>query len=557
MSSKPQQSSGEELFRRLDKDLVSIVGRDREARDYFEDPRDFRSLHQVVNILRDVQMDNEIAVGDDLTMAFHENSTYVALQDKLQRVSGIIEDVVTFQHGGLNNSVDTMSEVMQSYSKGREEIHKLKESIRDTREVLLSKKSGLKELWMSKCELDQTLSILKDIEFIKDAPLKVNRYMQQRRYLSAVTTLNTAIQLMFSENLIAVAGLNMLREQLLELKETILENIVTELREAVHGLAEVHAAQRGRRGRGGTEGEDSDDSDSDKETDLMDTFSEARSESYTGGSHALKSVYEPTIYSESPNGPSVTVDISGNGGGDSGWNNFDIHVAVNELSKLISIDDKLEMNMLDPSTSGQLFVQLLIRAIGGLGTEEDVERMLFDHHAQVFAQIVREMRTTVAKKLEKRTNKLRKAFSGETPGQIEGDVDLLGEREDDLQMRMFSDYVSKLLDLIHISLRKLLYVLRLLCFSRHFRHQGLEGAHEYVMKESIRQNVLQWLDDIEGIVIGELKLHFVESGVAEISDTLVRLAFIIGIIFDIMYHSRLHVLTYHHICMPTFSTISA
>jgi hypothetical protein len=44
------------------------------------------------------------------------------------------------------------------------------------------------------------------------------------------------------------------------------------------------------------------------------------------------------------------------------------------------------------------------------------------------------------------------------------------------------------------------------------------------MKESIRQNVLQWLDDIEGIVIGELKLHFVESGVAEISDTLVRLA---------------------------------
>lgn len=57
--------------------------------------------------------------------------------------------------------------------------------------------------------------------------------MQQKRYLSAVTTLNRAITVMFGEDLVGVQGLSFLREQLMDLKETLLETCVGELRSAV------------------------------------------------------------------------------------------------------------------------------------------------------------------------------------------------------------------------------------------------------------------------------------------------------------------------------------
>lgn len=57
--------------------------------------------------------------------------------------------------------------------------------------------------------------------------------MQQKRYLSAVTTLNKAITVMFGEDLVGVRGLSALREQLMDMKETLLETCVGELKAAV------------------------------------------------------------------------------------------------------------------------------------------------------------------------------------------------------------------------------------------------------------------------------------------------------------------------------------
>ena len=82
----------------------------------------------------------------------------------------VIEDVVQFQHGGLNNSVDTMSEVVKEYNKGRDDIRTLKKSLSETQAVLTAKKSGqipLRELWLRKMELEQTLRMVKEIESLK------------------------------------------------------------------------------------------------------------------------------------------------------------------------------------------------------------------------------------------------------------------------------------------------------------------------------------------------------------------------------------------------------
>lgn len=89
------------------------------------------------------------------------------MQQQLQIVNDAIDDVVGFQHGGLNNSLDTMIEVAKEYSRGRNEIQALRQSLDETQKVLTAKKSGqisLRELWSKKVELQESLRIVKDLE---------------------------------------------------------------------------------------------------------------------------------------------------------------------------------------------------------------------------------------------------------------------------------------------------------------------------------------------------------------------------------------------------------
>lgn len=231
------------LFQRLDQELSDVVDQP-----YFQDPRDFQSLSEVLEVLgeRAHQMDEEIHrnLNSDSQMNLLEilqsqNPRYSRLIQQRDSIERIIEDVVKFQHGGLNNSVDTMAAVLREYSHGQEDISELRSALKDTKEVLTSKKSGqlaMKDLWYRKQELEDTLQILQDIEWLNDSPEKIQKFIIQKKYLNAIKRLNKSVDLMFSEDLIEVSGLGVIREQLLELKGKILEDIVIELREDVTGM---------------------------------------------------------------------------------------------------------------------------------------------------------------------------------------------------------------------------------------------------------------------------------------------------------------------------------
>ena len=82
----------------------------------------------------------------------------------------VVDDVVTFEHCGLNNSVDTMGEVVREYSRGREDIRALRKALFETKSVLTARKSGqipLKELWLKKVELEESLRMVKELETLK------------------------------------------------------------------------------------------------------------------------------------------------------------------------------------------------------------------------------------------------------------------------------------------------------------------------------------------------------------------------------------------------------
>jgi hypothetical protein len=131
--------------------------------------------------------------GEDLLSALKDhNRAYSDLLFQRQVVNEVIEDVVTFQNGGLNTSVDTMTEVVNESNRARDDIRVLRTSSQEIRSVLTSKKTGqipLKDLWFKKVELTESLRILKDLEILKEAPIQVQRMMQEKRYLAAVSSL--------------------------------------------------------------------------------------------------------------------------------------------------------------------------------------------------------------------------------------------------------------------------------------------------------------------------------------------------------------------------------
>ena len=160
--------------------------------------------------------------------------------------------------------MDTLSEVVKEFTKGRSEIQHLRNSLIETQSVLTAKKGGqiaLRDLYMKKVELKESLRMVKDLEELKvskllhlttksewailfylltnalqNTPLKVQRLMSQKRYYSAVKSLTWAIDKSFSEDLYRVEALVYVREKLLELKEILLEGCVQELRDMVIGM---------------------------------------------------------------------------------------------------------------------------------------------------------------------------------------------------------------------------------------------------------------------------------------------------------------------------------
>jgi hypothetical protein len=67
------------------------------------------------------------------------------------------------------------------------------------------------------------------------------------------------------------------------------------------------------------------------------------------------------------------------------------------------------------------------------------------------------------------------------------------------------------------TLRKLLYILRLLFTSRKIRlNENIYSG--YIIKENNKKAILQIWKELEMLIIVELKMHFIENDVVDISD---------------------------------------
>jgi hypothetical protein len=145
--------------------------------------------------------------------------------------------------------------------------------------------------------------------------------------------------------------------------------------------------------------------------------------------------------------------------------------------------------------------RLLIRAVGLLKYEEDVEVLLLENIGIKFKNAIRQIRKNSINKLKKTILNNKK-----NTDDIES-----------IEMKLFSEYVLKLLSCSMEILKKLLYILRLLFTSRKIRlNENIYSG--YIIKENNKKAIIQIWKELEILIIVELKMHFIENDVLDISD---------------------------------------
>eukprot|EP01041_Mallomonas_annulata_P006612 gene6612-13388_t len=228
------------LFDKLNKELKNEVNNL-----FFEEPSKFRSLIEVIKVLgtttNSIGGESNGEQNDPSLGSFQTRiPAYGILRKQRALVNRVVEDVVKFQHGSLNNSVDTMSDVLEGYGKCRDDVRSLRVSLHEIKTGVSSKRgvglqADLRELWLRNKQLEHELRILCDVNTIREAPGVIEKLAQHKRYLSAVCSLNRSLTSLFTEDLINVEALVGPRDALMELKGKLLDGLVTEFRRVMMG----------------------------------------------------------------------------------------------------------------------------------------------------------------------------------------------------------------------------------------------------------------------------------------------------------------------------------
>ena len=433
---------------------------------FFKEPRRFKSILEVIDVVGQKPLRTRRGQNDeDFLASLRESSpAYARLVKEQKVVTEVIEEVVKFQHGGLNKPVDAMGEVISSYKKSQEGISSLRQSLLDIRGVLSPTKQGqstLRELWEKKRLLEEQLRMLDEFETLFDAAGKVQMLTAQKKYMSAVNTLNSSITSMFGEDMVNINALSGVRDSLMNQKEALIESIVNSLKHIILGLDEI--------------GQDI------QQTDFEDAGSVSEF-SFSGDgksdmTRSIASTAEPSIDAKPGNAKLQDATVKGEA-----WS-----------LDLAEVNESVEMALLDPTASVSVYIRLLVRAVHMLNCEDDVERMILDEHlSKSFVQVV---------------NTLKRCIVSRKIGQ---------KLDTKSQCKKFYAFTSSMLSAAFMMLKKTLHVMRLFGISK--SGETVISRNTYSTSEHNKETIFSFWSDVENIIIDVLNAHFVETDVQDISN---------------------------------------
>lgn len=260
----PTGGSTHSDLRQLERRLQSDVDED-----FFQDPKKFRTLHRVIDVLGAQLLDEEGGsphqqqqqTRDTFEQLHRNNPAYLALRRQQRVVEDAIEHMAVHHCGDLNASVVAVGKVARQFNEAVTRVRQLRRQVREVKEHLGSDnpneaagaagsvadpsapgggeaavaaqqaaaaaQSGgksLRELWLKKLECEAVLGLLRKLEIIRRAPITFDHLVAPRdggpcRVGAAVVLLSDALQTMFSDDVAQVQALHKIMEQLMTRKQ--------------------------------------------------------------------------------------------------------------------------------------------------------------------------------------------------------------------------------------------------------------------------------------------------------------------------------------------------
>lgn len=167
---------------------------------------------------------------------------------------------------------------------------------------------------------------------------------------------------------------------------------------------------------------------------------------------------------------------------------------------LTEVDEVIEQAILDVTSAGHVFIRLLVKTVGVLQCEEDVERLVLENLPSRFREIhLKNCKRIFTSKLSTYLEKAR--FSTE-------------DDEIFFHGKLLADYIFTLLETLFGVMQRLLYVSHLLFLSKNGNRRDTD------IKVRIRKEILEYWDEIEDMIIQEVESHLQDPDILKITDQL-------------------------------------
>lgn len=159
---------------------------------------------------------------------------YANFQETHQFLQESLKAIVHDYHQGFNSSIGTFHKIQGSIMQSQKKVRALKENLANSKTALCTTDPELKKLYNSSQMYDELLQTLNELEELRQVPDQLEARISEKRFLTAVEVLQTALKKLRKEELDDIGALSDLRGYLANQETALMDILVEELHEHLY-----------------------------------------------------------------------------------------------------------------------------------------------------------------------------------------------------------------------------------------------------------------------------------------------------------------------------------
>lgn len=175
-----------------------------------------------------------------LALQLLDNSSVGRAHDyrKFQQTHDYLQDslknIVHEHHQGFNSSIGTFHKIQGSIQASQKRVRSLKDSLASSKTSLCATDPELKKLSKTSQMYDELLTTLNELDDLRTVPDQLEARISEKRFLTAVEVLQTALRKLRKPELDDIGALNDLRNYLANQETALMDILVEELHEHLY-----------------------------------------------------------------------------------------------------------------------------------------------------------------------------------------------------------------------------------------------------------------------------------------------------------------------------------